>query len=258
MAWFKVDDKLHSHKKTMKAGEAMALWVVAGSWCADHLTDGFVPEYVAERLLPDAADMAQRLVDVGLWTPATRDGDTGWQYNDWTEYQPTAGEVEDRRRKRAEAGRIGGQRSKRQANAQASAQADASTMSQAKANPDPTRPDPNPTTPKDDDASSTFDTFWSRYLRHHASGKPGGGGSRKKALDRWRRMTDGQREQALTAVEHYRAWCESPEGEWPAHATTWLNEQRWEQWLQPAARAGPAAPVDRFDPTPYLRPARPA
>ena len=106
--------------------------------------------------------------------------------------------------------------------------------------------------------TDTFDTFWSRYPRHHASGKPGGGGSRKKALDRWRRMTDGQREQALTAVEHYRAWCESPEGEWPAHATTWLNEQRWEQWLQPASRAGPP-PADPYDPTPYLRPtARPA
>jgi hypothetical protein len=79
-----------------------------------------------------------------------------------------------------------------------------------------------------------FVDFWDRYPRHHTSGKPGGGGSRKKALQRWRNLTQRQRDQALAAVDNYRGWCERDDGEFAAHATTWLNEERWEQWQQPA------------------------
>ena len=44
MAWFKVDDKLHSHPKRYRASlRAMGLWVLAGSWCSDQLTDGVIP-----------------------------------------------------------------------------------------------------------------------------------------------------------------------------------------------------------------------
>jgi hypothetical protein len=79
-----------------------------------------------------------------------------------------------------------------------------------------------------------FVDFWDRYPRHHTSGKPGGGGSRKKALQRWRNLTQRQRDQALAAVDNYRGWCERDDGEFAAHATTWLSEERWEQWQQPA------------------------
>lgn len=95
--WFKVDDKLHSHKKAAKAGDALALWVVAGSWCSDHLTDGFVPDYMVGRLMPGGDDMAQRLADAGLWAPGECDGETGWQFHGWDEYQPTRDDVESQR-----------------------------------------------------------------------------------------------------------------------------------------------------------------
>lgn len=95
--WFKVDDKLHSHKKAAKAGDALALWVVAGSWCSDHLTDGFVPDYMVGRLMPGGDEMAQRLVDAGLWAPGECDGETGWQFHGWDEYQPTRDDVESQR-----------------------------------------------------------------------------------------------------------------------------------------------------------------
>jgi len=46
MPWFKVDDALHSHPKTRKAGlAAMGLWVVAGSFSASYMTSGFISEY---------------------------------------------------------------------------------------------------------------------------------------------------------------------------------------------------------------------
>ena len=100
--WFKVDDKLHSHAKTAKAGEAMALWVVAGSWCMDHLTDGFIPDYIARRLMVNADEHAAVLVKCGLWTPAEDGDDKGWQFHDWDVHQPSREAVEDERRKARE------------------------------------------------------------------------------------------------------------------------------------------------------------
>lgn len=101
MTWFKVDDALHSHRKAVRAGiPAMGLWVMAGSWCASHLTDGFVPDYMAARLDPDYEAHAAKLVDAGLWVAAERNGEKGWLFHQWVEQQPTAEAV---RTKRAEA-----------------------------------------------------------------------------------------------------------------------------------------------------------
>lgn len=98
MTWFRVDDKFHSHKKRMRAGvAAVGLWTCAGSWCSDHLTDGFVPDYVAATFDPDWELLAQRLVKAGLWEPAERDGDKGWQFHQWLEQQPSKEQVEAQR-----------------------------------------------------------------------------------------------------------------------------------------------------------------
>lgn len=97
MTWFKVDDGLHAHKKAARAGvAAMGLWVLAGSWSADQLTDGFIPDYIASRIDPDYEAHAARLVSAGLWEVAEdSDGDKGWQFHDWDDEgrQPTAASV---------------------------------------------------------------------------------------------------------------------------------------------------------------------
>lgn len=98
MTWYKVDDKLHSHKKAIKAGDAMALWVMAGSWAADQLSDGFVPDYVVLRMFPAQGEKwAERLVEVGLWETSKHDGDDGWAFHQWDDHQPTRSEVESKR-----------------------------------------------------------------------------------------------------------------------------------------------------------------
>jgi hypothetical protein len=90
--WFKVDDQLHAHRKARLARKAaMGVWVLAGSWCADNLTDGFVPASVLP-LWGTRAD-ARALVDAGLWHPSEKDGERGWQFHDWHEFQPTAESV---------------------------------------------------------------------------------------------------------------------------------------------------------------------
>jgi hypothetical protein len=99
MTWFKVDDSFHSHPKVLTSSlEALGLWVVAGTWSAHNLTDGFVSGQVLLRLHTDATSLAEELVTVGLWKRAKG----GYQFHDWIEYQPTKEEVEAERRKWAE------------------------------------------------------------------------------------------------------------------------------------------------------------
>jgi hypothetical protein len=101
MAWFKVDDKLADHRKVRRLGTdklaAMGLWTLCGSWAADELSDGFVPEEIARRFDP-GLECAGRLVEVGLWDPAEQDGETGFQFHEWTDHQPSKDQVLERRR----------------------------------------------------------------------------------------------------------------------------------------------------------------
>ena len=98
MPWFKVDDNLAFHRKTVAAGNAaMGLWVRAGSWSAAHLTDGFVPDHMITIL----GSPAQRgkLVTSGLWIPV----DGGCQFHGWNDKgrQPTSKSVMEDREKAA-------------------------------------------------------------------------------------------------------------------------------------------------------------
>lgn len=102
MSWFKVDDKLHDHRKARKAGKAaMGVWVLAGSWSMDNDTDGFVPADVLARW-GTAAD-ARKLIDAGLWDRETFQGEDGFRFHDWTRFQPSAAVTAARRAKESEA-----------------------------------------------------------------------------------------------------------------------------------------------------------
>jgi hypothetical protein len=152
MVWFKVDDTLGFHHKTIAAGNpAMGLWVRAGSVCAQQLTDGFVSDLMAATLGTRA--QAERLVSVGLWDREQG----GYRFHGWGERQPSKVSVEaeraaasERMRTRRAQRKLG----KRDASAQVS---DLRSPEQSRAfgrsseevrdvfaDPDPTRPDPTP------------------------------------------------------------------------------------------------------------------
>jgi hypothetical protein len=83
VVWFKVDDRFHHHPKAIAAGPAaIGLWTLAGSWSADHLTDGFIPRHCLASITPDPhrARLAKRLVAAGLWDEVPGEG---WQFHDW-------------------------------------------------------------------------------------------------------------------------------------------------------------------------------
>lgn len=97
MVWFKIDDNLAFHPKVMEAGNAaMGLWVRAGSWCAQQLSDGWIPRSAVRKLGSDA--QANRLVSCGLWQRATREGQDGFLFHEWAERQPTRNDVEKARK----------------------------------------------------------------------------------------------------------------------------------------------------------------
>ena len=97
MTWFKVDDGFYDHPKTdgMEL-EAIGLWLVCGTYCARHLTDGVVTVSRIRRF-GGSDDMVATLVDSGLWTAHGDD----YRFNDWCDYQPTRETVlADRERER--------------------------------------------------------------------------------------------------------------------------------------------------------------
>lgn len=101
MPWFKVDDKLHKHRKARIAGcEAMGLWALAGSWASAELSDGFVPESVCAQWSTKYRALGSRLVTAGLWEPGEKGGEKGWYFHDWLAFQPSAAKV---RKDRADA-----------------------------------------------------------------------------------------------------------------------------------------------------------
>lgn len=132
MPWFQVDDQLGFHPKAVAAGNAaMGLWVRAGSWCSLHVTEGFVPANIARSMGTPA--QIRRLVEVGLWVTAPN----GYDFHQWDDRQMSKGEIEDRRRKRADAGRKGGQKSgvTRRSGSKQGSKIEASASANAEARP---------------------------------------------------------------------------------------------------------------------------
>lgn len=93
MPWFPVDDRFHSHSKPAACSlAALGLWTLAGSWAADHLTDGDVPVHMVTLLSRGAAELADELVAVGLW----RRTKTGYRFHEW--HSDADGSVRNRTR----------------------------------------------------------------------------------------------------------------------------------------------------------------
>lgn len=104
MAWFKLDDSMWSHPKFLRLSDrAFRLWVRAGSYCAQHLTDGIVTDETL-MILGAARKHCDELWTAGLWE---RVPEGGYRFHDWHDYQPSRSTVmrrkeHDRERKAAQ------------------------------------------------------------------------------------------------------------------------------------------------------------
>lgn len=128
MSWIRLDDNFAEHPKVMALNRdrlaGIGLWNIAASYCARHLTDGFVPAAFLQGQAP--VRLSRRMVEVGLFIPC----DGGYRLHDWLDYNPSRETVMEERRKKQAAGRAGGQ-----ASAQARASAGASQVLQEVPNP---------------------------------------------------------------------------------------------------------------------------
>lgn len=89
MVWLKVDDGFWAHPKVVAASKsAVDLWVRAGSWSAQNLTEGRVPDAMITRL-GSTRRWAEELVFVGLWERE----DGAYLFHDWLDYNPSKAKV---------------------------------------------------------------------------------------------------------------------------------------------------------------------
>jgi hypothetical protein len=94
MAWFKVDDGMWAHPKFLGLSDkAFRLWVRAGAYSAQHLTDGVVTDYMLT-ILSASRKHCDELWAAGLWE---RIPEGGYHFHDWDHYQMSKAEVERRR-----------------------------------------------------------------------------------------------------------------------------------------------------------------
>jgi hypothetical protein len=101
VAWARIDDKFHSHPTLMVAGlDATGLFARAIAYCADYLTNGFVPRAWAEQ--QGGKKPVQKLIDAGLFIPV----EGGVCIKDYLDWNPTRERVlADRERERGKKSR---------------------------------------------------------------------------------------------------------------------------------------------------------
>jgi hypothetical protein len=250
MPWFKVDDNLAFHAKTMLAGNAaMGLWVRAGSWSSQQLTDGHIPSHIIAALGTHA--QAGKLVSSGLWDFA----EGGYQFHQWTERQPNSAAVKAERFAARE--RMADLRAKKKGVKKASPQVSDSgsdeqprtfdrsseNVQESFALPDPVPvPVPTQSRPKTNTSASAerdFEKFWDAY------GKKTARADALRAFKKALKKTDA--ETLIRAAEEHLAWHHLPgnDPKFLPHASKWLNGERWND--ERAARRPAAAPISKAE-----------
>jgi hypothetical protein len=94
MSWVRLDDHFPDHPKLAEAGP-LAGWVYVSGLCyaARYLTDGFVPETIAQRFAGSSPELLENLVKCSLWDRVNG----GYVIHDFLDYNPPASKVKAER-----------------------------------------------------------------------------------------------------------------------------------------------------------------
>ena len=249
--WFKVDDKLWGSPKWLALNSGpRALWVSAGAWSGDQLTDGFVPSYVLPVLGGSRKD-AGSLVAVGLWENA----EGGFNFHDWADYQVSRDAVMTKRD--AESQRKADWRAKKASERESAAshapvpdvsqrdnrvRPDLVTDVSRSTRPDPTRPDQTltpkgvsthtaPAAPRPVSEPAGFLDFWAVYPKRADKGHA------RTAYATAARTTSV--EDILTGAQRLAADPNLPEAKFIPNASTWLRGERWDDGPLPSRNGRP-------------------
>lgn len=222
MPWFRVDDGFHGHPKVADLSlEAVGLWALAGSWCAQYLTDGFVSERTLRRL-GGSAELGGELASAGLWDL----NEGGWQFKDWTDYQPSKAEVEaerDAARERMKKVRA----AKKGARGSSEVQAN-NTRTFGRSSEEVRSAPPSPTLPtlvtsKEVTPSRIDDAFESAYGSWPKKVE------KKKSLAKFRLLAKNMPVETLVShIQRFgKAYRDTTDKQYVPSLVAWLNGERW-------------------------------
>ena len=246
MSWFKVDDSFYDHPKVFDAPDcAMALWIRAGCWSARNRTDGFVPAGMPARLCDDQERAVRELLDRGLWRRAKG----GYQFHDWSDFQPLRSDTDRIASEKASGAILGNHlrwHVKKKINnpdcefcqGKQASDSDRITDRISDGGTDPSANPPDPTRPEESSTNSLrgepdgFAEFWATYPPRKNSSKADARTAYAAALKKGADPAD-----ILAGAKVYAADRHGQDPQYTAHARTWLHGQRWEDALAtPAPR----------------------
>ncbi|MCI1984095.1 MAG: hypothetical protein LKJ47_04915 [Bifidobacteriaceae bacterium] len=180
----KLDSKLYLNPKWIMFSTAHPLaavvWVGSITYCVDNLTDGFIPDMIATRVLGADSSVAQDLEEADMWERVNN----GWQVHDFLSAQRSRKEVESLKKARSEAGKAGGRKSGEARRSKAEAGAShvvEATSNQTEPDTDTDTDTTTPPTPSKGvvaaDSKSqanrftdeAFDDLWDAYPKHSGS-----------------------------------------------------------------------------------------
>jgi hypothetical protein len=212
MTWVRIDDSFPNHPKIIGLSDgAFRLYITALCYSNAYLTDGIVPQKTIKKLSNSRHISA--LIEANLWEKC---GDDiiilGYE-----EYQFTKERVESERKKAAD--RMSKSRSLQRTKG----------VTSPEVYPPHTHPIPIPIPNKDISTfpleMTSFEEFWNLYPRKQAKG------AAHTAFQKALKKTDLE-----TILAGVRRFASDPnrEPEFTAHASTWLNQERWSDEAQPA------------------------
>lgn len=253
--WFRVDDGLFAHRKVRKIRRdrpdsprdiaPMGLWVIGGSWCSSHSPEGFIPLEVLEDYDDNAQELAQRLVDAGMWVKGEVAGETGYYFHDWDDFRPDSAKSSDSGKRgnhvrwHQQRGVVDPECDLCQGTGAADYRPDSPPDRLPDSPPDrlpgPSRPDPSrPDRTRDKLAAASFKDFWKTYPRKE------GKGAAEKAWTKAVKSTDPT--EIITALKEQLpnlAMRRRTDGDFRPYPATWLNQKRWEdETPEPAVAVG--------------------
>jgi hypothetical protein len=209
MTWVKIDDSFPDHPKIkgLKDDE-FRLYMTALCYSSRYLTDGVIPLNIVRTFIESRSKSPRisALIDANLWE-IVADNIVILSYS---EYQFTKERVETERKLAAE--RMAKSRGLRRTD----------TVTEGEVHPPHTHPIPIPIPNKDikkeNPSDSEFNLFWAIYPRKEAKGA-----ARTAFIKACRKVPFD------VIVEGVKRFANDPnrQDEFTAHASTWLNQERW-------------------------------
>ena len=209
MTWVKIDDSFPDHPKIkgLKDDE-FRLYMTALCYSSRYLTDGVIPLNIVRTFIESRSKSSRisALVDANLWE-IVADNVVILSYS---EYQFTKERIETERKLAAE--RMAKSRGLRRTD----------TVTEGEVQPPHTHPIPIPIPNKDikiaNPSDSEFNLFWAIYPRKEAKG------AARTAF-----MKACKKASVELIIEGAKRFANDPnrQPEFTAHASTWLNQERW-------------------------------